>query len=73
MTRTDTRTSRTRHRARTARAVGRVVYVLDAWEDTDQRSVVAVFSTRPKATRALTRLLARPGDWYAGVVRRRIQ
>jgi hypothetical protein len=73
MARTNTGTSRTRHGARTAQAVGCVVYVLDAWEDTHQRSVVAVFSTRPKATRALARVLASPGDWYAGIVTRRIR
>jgi len=52
--------------------VGSVVYVLDAWDDSGQRSVVTVFATRSKAERALTRLLARPGDWYAGIVRRTI-
>lgn len=53
--------------------LGHEVYVLDAWNDTDQRSVVAVFATRLKATRALRRLLTRPGDWYAGIVKRTIQ
>jgi hypothetical protein len=59
--------------ARRTQAVARVVYVLDAWNDTDQRSVVAVFASRLEAKRALTRLLNKPGDWYAGVVRRTIQ
>jgi hypothetical protein len=49
------------------------VYVLDAWDDTRQRSVVAVFATRVAADRALARLLSRPGDWYAGVVKRTVR
>jgi len=53
--------------------VGSVVYVLDAWNDADEQSVVAVFATRLKAEHALEKLLNRPGDWYAGVVRRTIQ
>lgn len=59
--------------AASAQASGNVVYVLDAWDDADERSVVAVFSTRPKAERALARLLARPGEWYAGIVKRKVQ
>jgi hypothetical protein len=50
--------------------MGKVVYVLDGWNDTTQTSVVAVYATREKAERALERLLKRPGDWYAGVVKR---
>lgn len=50
-----------------------VVYVLDAWNDTDQRSVVAVFAARARAERALARLLEKPGDWYAGIVKRTVQ
>lgn len=70
MTKTRTKTPRT-----TAKPapVGSVVYVLDAWDETDQQSVVAVFATRPEATRALTRLLATPGEWYAGIVRRAVR
>ena len=63
----------TRNAAEPARPVASVVYVLDAWNDTDQRSVVAVFATRLKAKRALTRLLNEPGDWYSGIVKRTIQ
>ncbi len=44
--------------------------MLDAWNDTTQTSVVLVFDTREKAERALERLMKRPGEWYAGVVKR---
>jgi len=47
--------------------------VLDAWDDTGQRSVVSVFATRLEATRDLTRFLTRPGDWHAGIVKRTIR
>ena len=50
-----------------------LVYVLDAWNDTTQTSVVAVFTTRQKAERALERLMKRPGKWYAGVVKRTVR
>ncbi len=53
--------------------MGRVVYVLDAWNDTAQTSVVSVFTTREKALRALERLMKRPGKWYAGVVKRTVR
>jgi len=55
-----------------ARTTRKAVYVLDAWNDRSQRSVVAVYDTRVKAKRALTRLLKKRGDWYAGIVRRAI-
>jgi hypothetical protein len=58
---------------RPARRAGRVVYVLDAWDDARQRSVLAVFATRVDANRALARLVNRPGDWYAGVVKRTVR
>ncbi len=58
--------------AKGARTAPAAVYVLDAWNDTTQRSVVEVFVTRDKAKRALTRLLTRRGDWYAGIFRRPI-
>lgn len=58
---------------RSSRKVGDVVYVLDGWDDAGQRSVVAVFATRLDADRALARLLNRPGDWYAGVVKRTVR
>ncbi len=63
----------TRHAAKPGRVAGHVVHVLDAWNDSDQRSVVTVFVSRLEAKRALTRLLDTPGDWYAGVVKRTIQ
>lgn len=53
--------------------MGKVVYVLDAWNDTTQTSVVAVFTTRAKAQRALERIMKRPGNWYAGVVKRTVR
>ncbi len=53
--------------------MGRVVYVLDAWNDTTQTSVVAVYTTREKAQRALGRVMKRPGTWYAGVVKRTVR
>ncbi len=53
--------------------MGKVVYVLDAWNDTTQTSVVAVFTTQQKAQRALKRIVKRPGKWYAGVVRRTVR
>jgi hypothetical protein len=53
--------------------MGKVVYVLDAWNDTTQTSVIVVFSTREKAARALERLIERPGNWYAGVVKRTVR
>jgi hypothetical protein len=68
-----TKTKSTRNATKPSLAAARVVYVLDAWNDTDQRSVVAVFATRIKAKRALMRLLNKPGDWYAGIVKRTIQ
>jgi len=51
----------------------KVVYVLDAWNDTAQKSVVAVFATREKAERELERVMKRPGSWYAGVVKRTVR
>lgn len=72
MSRTRSGRERTR-RGATAAPAGRTVYVLDAWNDTDQESVVRVFATRPAAARAMARLVARPGDWYAGVVKRTVQ
>ncbi len=53
--------------------MSKTVYVLDAWNDKTQTSVVAVYATREKAQRALERLLKRPGDWYAGVVKRSVR
>jgi hypothetical protein len=50
-----------------------IVYVLDAWNDTEQESVVAVFSTRAKAQRELERVTKRPGVWYAGIVKRTVR
>jgi hypothetical protein len=50
-----------------------VVYVLDAWNDATQTSVILVFATREKAARALERIVTRPGRWYAGVVRRTVR
>jgi hypothetical protein len=47
-----------------------IVYVLDAWNDTTQQSVVLVFRSRLKALRAEARLVKRRGAWYTGVVRR---
>ena len=49
------------------------VYVLDAWNDTTQVAVVRVFTKRPAAVKALERLTATPGDWYAGIVKRVVQ
>ena len=49
--------------------MGKLVYVLDAWNDTTQMSVIAVFTTREKAGRALERVMKRPGKWYAGIVK----
>lgn len=49
------------------------VYVLDAWNDTSQKSVVVVFTTRAKAQRELERVTKRPGVWYAGVVERTVR
>jgi hypothetical protein len=53
--------------------MGKQVYVLDAWNDTSQTSIVAVYTTRDKAERALERLLKRKGRWFAGVVKRTIR
>ena len=53
--------------------MGRVVYVVDAWNDTTQTSVVAVFTTHDKAQWALERIMKRPGRWYAGIVRRTVR
>ncbi len=50
--------------------MAKFVYVLDAWNDTAQTSVVAVYTTKEKADRGLARLLKRRGKWYAGVVKR---
>ena len=49
------------------------VYVVDAWNDTTQTSVISVFTTREKAERALERVMKRPGRWYAGVVKRTVR
>ncbi len=62
--------TRTQKKARTN---GNVVYVLDAWDDDGQRSVVAVYAARTDADRALERLLRQRGDWYAGVVKRTVR
>jgi hypothetical protein len=72
MGQTRTRQPRARRAAGPASAAGQVVYVLDAWNDTDQESVVQVFATRQAATRAMARLLEKPGDWYAGIVKRTV-
>ena len=53
--------------------MGKVVYVLDAWNGTSETSVIAVFTTREKAQRALERVTKRPGKWYAGVVKRTVR
>jgi hypothetical protein len=53
--------------------MARVVYVLDAWNDTTQTCVISVFAARQKAERALARLLKRRGRWYAGVVKRTVR
>lgn len=53
--------------------MGKVVYVVDAWNDSTQTSVIAVFATKEKARRELERLLKRPGEWYAGVVKRTVR
>ncbi len=53
--------------------MGNSVYVLDAWNDTAQTSVIEVYATREKAVRALERLMKRPGKWYAGVVKRTVR
>lgn len=53
--------------------MGKTVYVLDAWNDTTQTSVIVVFTTREKAQLALERLMKRPGKWYAGVVKRTVR
>ena len=53
--------------------MGKLVYVVDAWNDTTQASVIKVFTTREKAERALERIMNRPGKWYAGVVKRTVR
>jgi hypothetical protein len=53
--------------------MGKLVYVLDAWDEKTQTSVIAVFTTREKAERALERLMKRPGRWFAGVVKRKVR
>ncbi len=53
--------------------MNKVVYVLDAWNDDTQTSVVLVFSSKEKAIRALERVTKRPGNWYAGVVKRTVR
>ncbi len=50
----------------------RTVYVIDAWNDTKQTSVVLVFSNRDKAKTRLQRIMRRPGRWYAGVLKRTV-
>lgn len=53
--------------------MGKTVYVVDAWNETTGKCVIAVFSTREKADRALERLIRQPGTWYAGVVKRTVR
>jgi Glu-tRNA(Gln) amidotransferase subunit E-like FAD-binding protein len=53
--------------------MGKVVYVVDAWNETTEQSVIAVFTTSEKAQRALERILKRPGEWYAGIVKRTVR
>ncbi len=53
--------------------MGKMVYVVDAWNDTTERSVVAVFTTKEKAQRELERILKQPGKWYAGIVKRTVR
>jgi hypothetical protein len=35
--------------------------------------VIAVFATRAKAERELERVMKRPGEWYAGIVKRTVR
>ncbi len=53
---------------------GRIVYVVDAWDDDAQESYVRVFSTAAKARRDLARWKAEREDHdvYAGIVKRTI-
>ncbi len=53
--------------------MGKVVYVVDGWNDTTQTSVILVFTTRAKAQRALEKVMKRPGRWFAGVVKRTVR
>jgi len=50
--------------------VSGTVYVLDAWNDTTQTSVVVVFRTAAAARRERARVTSQPGVWYAQVVKR---
>jgi hypothetical protein len=52
-----------------------VVYVVDAWDDDEGESYVAVFTTADKAKRDLASWKAkREGhDLYAGVLKRRVR
>ncbi len=52
--------------------MSKTVYVVDAWNDTTQTSVILVFASREKAQRALDRVIKRPGNWYAGIVKRTV-
>jgi hypothetical protein len=53
--------------------MGKVVYVVDAWNEMTGKSVIGVFTTREKAERELERVTKRPGTWYAGVVKRTVR
>jgi hypothetical protein len=51
-----------------------VVYVVDAWDDTEGKSYVKVFATAEDAERDLERWKARrtKHDVYAGVLKRKV-
>ncbi len=55
------------------KGMSKTVYVVDAWNDTTQTSVILVFASREKAQRALDRVIRRPGNWYAGIVKRTVR
>jgi hypothetical protein len=49
------------------------VYVVDAWNQLAGESFISVFANKHEAKRALARLVAGPGDWFAGVVKRKVR
>jgi hypothetical protein len=49
------------------------VYVVDAWDQLAGESFISVFANKHEAKRALVKLVVGPGDWFAGVVKRKVR
>lgn len=48
------------------------VYVVDAWNETKQRSIVVVYKDKAEAEAKLAKVTSTSDTWFGGVVRRRV-